>query len=162
MNRIKELKNKLKSAIILSFAISFMLCIYAPYELFLTNQSEFWFGADIMLLPSILFFVCTFVLCFAVLCVLRRLGVTAYITGLALGLAVLVFSYIQGNFLVSGLPALDGTNFDWSAPSPERVKSIAILLVCICAAVFLFIKFRQNFFKCGERTQSIFIFINPV
>ena len=144
MNRIKELKNKLKSAIILSFAISFMLCIYAPYELFLTNQSEFWFGADIMLLPSILFFVCTFVLCFAVLCVLRRLGVTAYITGLALGLAVLVFSYIQGNFLVSGLPALDGTNFDWSAPSPERVKSIAILLVCICAAAFLFIKFRDT------------------
>ncbi len=147
MKRIKQTLCACSSGLVLSFALGFMLCVYAPYELFLTNQGEFWFDAGIMLLPVIMFFAVVFLLLSGVFLLLWKWGETPYRIGLAAGLCVLLFCYVQGNFLVSGLPALDGTNFDWSAPSPERIKSIAAIVVSVALCVFLLIRFRKTHFE---------------
>ena len=146
MKRIKELFGNVVGGFVLSFALSFMLCVYAPLELYITNQSEFWFSIDIMMQPIALLFGYFFAVGFVLFCLLRSIGVLPYRIGLLIGTAALLFLYVQGNFFVSGLPALDGTDFDWSAPSPERVKSIVALLVCIALCTVIFVKFRKTLF----------------
>ncbi len=145
---MKKLKTKLGgiyAGVVISFAFSFMLCIYAPYELFLTNQGEFWFDASMMVTPVILLFLCMFASLCILFVLMRLIGNTSYYITLAISLAALVYLYIQGNFLVSGLPPLDGTNVDWSAPSPERIKSIAAIAVCLAASAIALWKLRKSF-----------------
>ena len=62
----------------LSLGLSFLLCIYAPFELYLTNREEFWFRASQMLPYTLgLFFAALLVLClspvppFSLSCCLR-------------------------------------------------------------------------------------------
>ncbi len=145
---MKKLKNTLGgiyAGLILSLAIGFMLCIYAPFELYLTNQGEFWFDAKMMVKPALMLFACVFISLCAFFIVMRLIGKTPYHVSLALALGVLVYLYVQGNFLVSGLPPLDGTNIDWSAPSPERIKSIAAILVCLAAAGVAVWRLKERF-----------------
>ncbi len=147
---MKTFKNRIisiTSGIALTFSLSFMLCVYAPYELFLTNQSEFWFDAGIMIIPVLMFFFGSFIVGTGIFYLLRGWGEKQYKIGLAAGLAMLIFCYVQGNYFASGLPALDGTNFDWSAPSPERIKSILIIAVSIALSTFLLIKFGKTLFS---------------
>ena len=146
MKTFKERIISITSGIALTFALSFMLCVYAPYELFLTNQSEFWFDAGIMVIPTLMFFFGSFILGTAVFYLLKMWGDRQYKIGLAAGLVMLISSYVQGNYFTSGLPPLDGTNFEWSAPSPERIKSILIIVVSIALCTFLLIKFGKTLF----------------
>ena len=130
-----------------SFALSFMLCVFAPYELYLTNQSEFWFDAKMMISPVVyLFCVCFFSL-LALFFLLCLIGKQPYLWTLAAAGAALLYFYVQGNFLISGLPPLDGTNIDWSAPSIERVKSIAAILVSVGLFVLLRLKLKDKTFS---------------
>ena len=131
----------LATAFVLTAAIAFMLCIYAPYELFLNNQFEFWMATGDLLLPSVVLFLAVCAVGAAGSFVLRLIGRGALRIGLAAGLALLIGLYIQGNLLVGGLPPLDGTVVDWRAASPERIKSLAVfggaMIVAAVLAVFL-------------------------
>ena len=154
---IKKIKEKLKSmasGIVLSFALSFMLCIFAPYELYFTNQSEFWFGADTMLSPALLCFALMFSVIAILLAVVHGISKTAYRISLGIGAAAFVYLYVQGNFFVSGLPSLDGTEHDWSAASPERVKSIVAIVFCLAVFISLI------FFVKGELYAKIVAFVS--
>ena len=44
----KENKRGIMSGALIAFALCFTLFIYAPYELYVTNQLEFWFTAGQM------------------------------------------------------------------------------------------------------------------
>ena len=46
--RKKENKYNILSGALIAFALCFTLFIYAPYELYVTNQLEFWFTAGQM------------------------------------------------------------------------------------------------------------------
>ena len=145
MKKIMDYLKSTGSGIVVSFAFAFMLCIYAPFELYLTNQSEFWFDAVMMLKPAALLFALVFVGCVTAFLIVRLFGKTPYDVVLALSFAALVYFYIQGNYFIGGLPPLDGTNVDWSAPSPERIKSIVAIIVCLAACGVVFWKFRKKF-----------------
>lgn len=150
MSGMKDLKQKLgdiSAGLVLSFALSFMLCVFAPYELFLTNQGEFWFGADTMILPVILCFVLMLFVLSLFCAVLSCVSRVAYKILLAVYFAVFVLMYVQGNFLVSGLPALDGTQHDWSAPSAERVKSVVAVALCAALSAALLILLKNGLFS---------------
>ena len=47
--RKKENGYNILSGALIALALCFTLFIYAPYELYITNQSEFWFTAGQML-----------------------------------------------------------------------------------------------------------------
>ena len=110
--------------LILSLGLSFMLFLYAPLELFLTNREDFWFSAGQLMGYQILFFLCAFLVCGLLLILARRMGSLALRIVTALLCWLLICFYVQGNFLVSNLPGLDGSQVDWGAFPMERMKSL--------------------------------------
>lgn len=147
MSKIKERMGDISAGILLSVSLCFMLCVYAPLELFLTNQEEFWFDIKTLVFPVILFFAVATVICIVLFLVLRLINKKVYYIGLAAAMVALICSYVQGNFLVGGLPGLDGTAFDWSAASPERIKSIVLWVVAALVIGFVLFKFKEKIFK---------------
>ncbi len=108
----------------LSLGLSFLVCIYAPFELYLTNREEFWFRASQMLPYTLgLFFAALLVLCLCFL-LARKLGSGLVVAGTALLAFVLLAVYIQGTFLVAGLPGMDGTRIDMNAYPELRLQSV--------------------------------------
>lgn len=123
-------------AIAISLAISFLLTIYAPLELYFTNIDEF--PLDLyMLLPSLLvLFVLATVLELAVFGLCRLLHKKLY--HFAMGAAVVGYlcTFIQGMYMSGNLPPLDGTAIDWSAYLPQHIVSV-VLWVLVAGAVIL-------------------------
>lgn len=130
-------KNLIKSilpGIAAALAGCFMLFIYAPFELYFTNQMEFWFTAGQMLPMALAMFAAGFALCVLLLLAARRINEKLYYVLLAAGVIAVLCCYVQGNFLVSGLPGLDGAVIDWNAYPAERLKCV-LLWVVVTAAV---------------------------
>ena len=50
----------------------------------------------------------------------------------------MVISYVQGNFLVSRLPSLEGANVDWERLSFGKLASLALVVVVATAVVLLY------------------------
>lgn len=147
MEKLKSKLSGISAGLVISAALSFMLSVYAPIELFLAGQDEFWFTIGALIPLTIIMFVISFLVLVAVLVVLRIVGETAYNIGLLITASTFLICYIQGNFLVSGIPSLDGVNFDWNAPSVERIKSIAVSLVVVGVLLFVLLKFKQVIFR---------------
>lgn len=134
--RIKEFLRGILPAIFVSVGVCFMLCIYAPMELHLGNQHEFWFKIeDIMPLAWAMFIIFT-VLCICVFALLKKLSVNAYRIAVAAVFGAMICMYVEGNFLVKNLPPLDGTKVDFGAYPMERLKCI-VLWVVVAAVLFV-------------------------
>ncbi len=145
--KLKERLGGILSAVVVSAALAFMLCLYAPLELFMSGQDEFWFSLDTLVPVLLILFAVIFAVLFLALLVLRLIGKTPYNIGLLLTGAVIFICYIQGNFLVGGIPSLDGTNFDWNAFSAERIKSIAVAVAVIGILIFVLLRFKESILR---------------
>lgn len=123
--------------IIISFVCSFLVCLYAPLELFFSNRDEFWF--DIYVLGPIVLgmFFFTAAISMIVLAVLYFINKKIYHIGILLEFAGLVCTYIQGNFMVGNLPPTDGTDVDWSKYTVSTVISVVMWIVVIAALLVL-------------------------
>lgn len=127
----KIIKNKnIQLDMALSFSSMFMLCFYAPLELYFSNRDEFWF--DIYILVPILLFV---FIVFFLLSMLFLAGLRKFVRSERRDIIVgayfvfLVCSYVQGNFLTGYLPPLDGRYIDWNLYSAGRTPSIILWIV---------------------------------
>ena len=116
-------------AIAAAFSLCFIVFVYAPYELYLTNQVEFWFSVGQMLKPVLLLFAGGLALLLPVFFVARRLGEKGYTLALALGLLAVICTWIQGSYLVFHLPPMDGSPVDWGAYPLDRALSIGVWVV---------------------------------
>ena len=143
--KFKKRFKGISAGILLSVALSFLLSFYAPIELFVGSQSDFWFGLEpILLVSAMLFGICTGI-GIVLFVLLRLIGKWPYRIVLAIGFTVLIVCYIQGNFLVSDLPPLDGTAVDWGAYPAQRFTSIGLLVGIFLILIFLMIKFKKLF-----------------
>ena len=130
---------RLLPGLALAFSAGFLLFLYAPLELYLTNPLEFWFTAGQMLPYALALFACT-ALFLALLFVLAdRLGEKLYTALAALGFLGVVCTWIQGSFLVGNLPAMNGTPVDWGAHPGARLAS---LLLWVVAAALIALALR--------------------
>ncbi len=145
--KFKERMSGVGIGILLAVALSFLLTVYAPLELFAGSQEDFWFGFQpIGTVCAVLFFLCFAAL--SILFILLRLwGRLPFALGLAVGLTVFVGCYIQGNFMVGSLPPLDGTAVDWNAHPAQRWMSIGLFALLFALLLFLTLKFRKIFEK---------------
>ena len=111
-----------------AFATCFMLFIYAPLELYVTNQTEFWFDFY-KILKAVLE---NFAIFFAVnaFVILLAAGISKVLCRIFTGmeLAALLTLYVQGNFLVNHMPPFDGTEIIWEDYRGENIKTV---IVCI-------------------------------
>ena len=140
--------------IFISLAISFLLFLYAPVDLYCANVSEFWFDFSTLLITALGMFAA----CFAVLMVLYLIAMLihpyVYRIALAGGLTLFICTYIQGNFMIDKLPALDGTSIWWEKYDILRKDTLIlwgiVLAVVVLAAIFL----RK------ERFENVAMFIS--
>lgn len=147
-NKKNKLLRVMLPGIAVSFALCFMLLVYAPFELYLTNQSSFWYTFSIMAQYTLAMFAAGMLLCVIAFFIAAKLGDRVTTAAVAAAVFVMLGAYIQGTFLVSGLPGMDGTEIDWSAYPAERIKSIlAWVLSAAVTAVLLWKLGREKFRK---------------
>lgn len=144
---MSEKTGKLKgvgSGIALSFLMSFLLCIYAPIDLYLTNFSEFWMRPSLLIPPIAVLFVGIFAVLSLGFIVAKLINSTFYKICLGIVSGTFIGLYIQGNFFLKNLPSMDGTKPVWSDFPAERLKSIIAFAVPILVMVALFVIFRKK------------------
>lgn len=145
--KFKDRMSGIGLGIMLAAALSFLLTVYAPLEMFLGSQEDFWFG----LAPLGKVCLTLFAICFAGLVILffllRLWGKLPLSIGLAVGLTLFCACYIQGNFMVANLPSIDGTAVDWNAYPLQRWLSVSLFVLLFALLLFLLIKFKKVFEK---------------
>lgn len=125
---------------VISLAACFMMFLYAPLELYFTNKDEFWFDMRILGPVLLKIFLVMLVLSIAVLAILWLIHRRVYQVALVVYFVGFICTYIQGNFLVSNLPAMDGTAPQWESYTGEHIKTIVVWIVVAVAAA-LAVKF---------------------
>lgn len=159
----KENKRGIMSGALIAFALCFTLFIYAPYELYVTNQLEFWFTAGQMLPYVLGLFAAAFLAILLVLYIARRINEKLYNLVSAACLVVLICSWVQGSFLVWDLPPMDGKPVDWGSFPVDRVCSIALWVIVIAATIILMKKLGgSRFVRLGSYTALTVAFILAV
>lgn len=155
MRKIREMSADL----LVSLAASFMLFFFAPLEVYINNPNEFWYDV-LFLIPYCL---CLFVAAFLVS--MLGFGIArlcrSFVHELALGVYFAAFlgCYIQGNFLVEGLPPFDGSEVEWSLYRAEQIKSAVVWLAAAAVTAALAGILRGRRFRALVRWASGFLFL---
>lgn len=139
---------KLVSSYVLSFVIAFMLYIIEPVSMFVNNRNDFNFNLSNFLRPLLLIFFIVFIVLSIIYTLIffinkkfsSKLGFFNVV--MIISYILFIWFYIQGNYLASNLPTLDGTVVNWSNYKTENIISIIILLILIGTYVFFLIKYK--------------------
>lgn len=140
---------------VLAAVMSFMICIFEPFQLYFTNINEFWFDITKLAPVMIIAFLIALILGCVILAVLYLIHRIAYQVALFIGSVLFLCTYIQGNYLVKDLPAMDGTIVDWSLYSKNIPVSIALYIVVIVVIALLIKKFHMKNFYIGIEVAGI-------
>ena len=146
---MKKNIKELSLAIVLAFVSSFMLFIYEPITMYLSNSSDFWFDIYTLLYCTTIAFAVLFCfilfvysLFFVFFTKIFKNKKNVYYIALLIGYIVFITTYIQGNYLAGKLPVLDGKTIEWSSYTTESIISVVLLLVASFIAIFSAIKFK--------------------
>lgn len=157
----KEEKRSVKSFSVcfyVSLAIAYLFCFFGPLEIFMTNKKSFWFDFSFAW-PKFLMLALA---CFAVLVIAFAAAYLIYdrffYTSVFLALAVLVTTFIQGQFMSGRLPLLDGSPIDWDHYRIDMVKS-GLLLIAVCLILVIARKYlhRKGFDLLTKGLSSLTI-----
>ena len=132
--------------VLMAAAISFLLFLYAPVDLYCSNIDEFWFDFDVLLRMAVMMFGISLVTLTLLYLLAAWIHPYFYRIGLAVGLAVLLITYVQGNFLVGNLPVLDGTSISWEDYSALQTESVILCIVDLTIVVLLFLLLKKQLF----------------
>lgn len=132
--------------VLMAAAISFLLFLYAPVDLYCSNIDEFWFDFDVLLRMAAMMFGISLVTLTLLYLLAAWIHPYLYRIGLAVGLAVLLITYVQGNFLVGNLPVLDGTSISWEDYSALQTESVILCIVVLTIVVLLFLLLKKQLF----------------
>ena len=132
--------------VLMAAAISFLLFLYAPVDLYCSNIDEFWFDFDVLLRMAVMMFGISLVALTLLYLLAAWIHPYLYRIGLAVGLAVLLITCVQGNFLVGNLPVLDGTSISWEDYSALQTESVILCIVVLAIVVLLFLLLKKQLF----------------
>ena len=133
---------------VITFVFCFMLFLYEPLTMYLSNTADFWFGLSIMFKMSAWLFFIVFIIIsigFNIVYFLNK-NKDKKIFKICTIIMFIVFvcSYIQGNYLVGNLPLLDGTKIEWSSYKLDWLISLVLWIVVIVGVVLLIKKFSLS------------------
>lgn len=135
---INEMKNRLtdkKRLFCVSLFLTFTLCIYAPYELYLTNISEFWFSFSMFWWMPVIVGISVMLIVLLVGMMLQDKAAYLYESFLFI-LAVCL--YMQGNFLNLRVGVMNGAEIDWTQYKRHFIiDAVVICLIVIVLGVFI-------------------------
>ena len=124
-------------AVLLSSAACFLLFLYAPIEEYITNIAEFSYDLyDLlkMMLPVFLIGLAVLILLFLIL---RKIRFGFFFAMLLCLFTAFLVTYIQGTFLASVLPPLDGRAIDWQIYERQRIATLAVWAAVISLVLIL-------------------------
>ncbi|MGN0639066.1 MAG: hypothetical protein ACI4J0_11900 [Huintestinicola sp.] len=140
----------------LAFEISFMLCMFAPIDIFFANKDEYWFSFGQLMSVSAIVFVLAFLILSVCFFGISKLGISNYVyAALVCGL---VYLYIQGNYIPRNYGVLNGTDIDWNSYVSYGIASIAVIAICIILCIILCVKFKEKVPVFGKGV-SVFLFL---
>ena len=140
-----KMLEELRPAFFLSLTFCFLLFIYAPLELYVNNIEEFWYDAFVLfpfIIKDFFFFLAVSVVLFGVAYLLAKIVYEIALYGY---FVCMIACYIQGNYMVKGLPPLDGTEIHWEWYRPEMIKSTIMwaVVAVICLIGFFILKYDK-------------------
>lgn len=152
-NRGKEYLAKGKSLILIILFLGFTTCIYAPFEMYLTNRDELWFQVSqfwwVPLACGL-----TAMLAAWILGILFKGKLRSLYEGGLFGFALA--SYIQGNFLNLRVGVLNGADIPWR--EYRRHFIIDGVIFCLIVIIFLVMSFlKNNIFRKVSCVVSAFL-----
>lgn len=135
----------LAPCLIITFVCCYMLFLYEPLMMYATNRYELWFDLQVILLPLLSIFAMFFIGAAAVLTGLyflcRKFTLKPYRIVLTVLFGAFLTLYVQGNYLIGHLPALDGSETDWGAFGADDLITLAVVAVVTAGLIFAGIKF---------------------
>ena len=161
MDKKKEKKNikDFIPAVLVSLAASFMLMVFAPIEIYYSNQDQFWFEIKQLIPVVVCLFVLLFIVSLIILGIMFLINIKVYNIGLAMYFIAFISSYIQGNFLVKNLPGLDGTQPVWKDYISEDIKTIVVWVVVSAVVIAFSIKFKPVIMRKAVSIVSVCMFL---
>lgn len=135
------------SGILISLTTTYMLCLYAPLEIYMNNKNEFWFNFEMLIKQCgiiCLYFAAVLLLIYIFsYCISKKL----YQWILNIGLIILIILYIHGNFYASNMPPMNGTTINWSDYNSSIVISVIISLIVIIVVISLYKILKKEAFN---------------
>ncbi len=141
---MKKFLYKNRESFAVSFAIAFMMFIYEQLFVYACNIDDFWYDLSTLLPVILIEFILSFALVAGVLILVKQRWkkyfkpLYIFVFGSFLGL------YIEGNYLSSFLPRLDGAEVVWGDFLVPKILSTAIWIIIF---VVLFILLKKVKFK---------------
>ena len=121
----------------MTLALSFLVALYAPLELYFTNVSEFPFDFYTLCPVLLKLFVLIFAAGLAGFGICYVLYDKLFDVALVGAGVVYVIAYVHGMFQAGNLPPLDGTAYSWGDYGKESIISLVICAVIFVLAVLL-------------------------
>lgn len=143
-NKFQTALKHLSPAYLTIFVFSYMLFIFEPLLMYSSNKLDLWFDLSSMIAPLLIGYLLIFFSAIAITTaaylVIRRFipkrGRTVFrIITLAL-IAAFIETYLQGTFLSSYLPPLDGSIINWNSFVAENILTWAMIVLLAALSVY--------------------------
>lgn len=157
--RMKKKISERKILLCIVLFLGFTSCIYAPYELYLTNRDEFWFQLSLFWWIPLLVGACAMLLAVGVGMLFNGKLLVLYETFL---FAMAVCMYIQGNFLNLDVGVMNGAEVEWSHYYRHFLIDALILCAIIVVLMAIALKKTDAFEKAAMYASFFFSAIQLV
>lgn len=148
----------LSPAFALSLAMCFMLFIYAPLELYFNNKTDFWYDFSKIFPICLFMFAAAYTICVLLFSLIRLISIRLFNAAVVIYIIALVCTYIQGNFMVDAIPAIDGAEIDWSSFGAQRLHTI-LMWIIVTSIVIAAIKILHKFLHYDYSNYSRLILV---
>ena len=155
--KLREIAEDMIPALFITLSGCFMLCIYAPLDLYFNNKNEFWFSERILISEQMITFLITILIIILFYYLCRLVGKGFYSFVLFLTTDIFICSYIQGNFRIANLPPMDGSAVDWSIYNNENTITLIIWIVITLILLFVYKYVRAKGFRSVAIVVSVFL-----
>lgn len=125
MSKTQKSKGTLILAVLFLIVTFF---VYAPFELYLTNQQEFWFSISAFAFIPLLMAVIVGAILIAVGMIMKE-KYRKYFSAVIFGLALAI--YLQSNFLNAKIGVLNGADINWQEYKVTFGINLIIWLLCV-------------------------------
>lgn len=156
-NKLLNIIKETKAGLFISLCFSFMIMIYEPLNIFVSNRSDFDFDIYYFFPFVLLQGLISFIIIYLLFIVFRIIHKNVYKFFVVVLLITLICTYVQGNFLVGSLPPVEGEEIDFSIFKTERIISIILWLIVGTGIIFTLIKFKFKTIEKVSKYSSLFI-----
>ncbi len=143
----EEYNQSVMYSFFIAVCIQFMIIVFAPLEIYLSNKDYFFFGGKDLLIFQLPIFAILIVFDSIFFYFIRKTqsSIIFYFFSILWGIGMAM--YIQGNFMKVDYGAMNGQEIQWENYSKECILSIFLLVVMILIALGLYICQGQKWIR---------------